>query len=158
VATAPDRRAVIAVDTNVLVYAHRPEMGEHEAARAALRRLTQESAWGLPWPVAHEFVRVVTEPRSFIDPTPLERALATIAALLQAPGCRPLGEGPGHWKRLTEIALAGRAGQAMLYDARIAAICLAHGVNELWTADRDFGRFPGLRTRNPMVSRIPPLG
>jgi len=149
-------RAVIAVDTNVLVYAHRREMSEHEAARAALRRLTEEPAWGLPWPVAHEFVRVVSEPRWFSDPTPLGHALATIAALLGAPGCRALGEGPGHWRRLTEVALAGSAGQAMLYDARIAAICLAHGVNELWTADRDFGRFPGLRTRNPLVRDVPP--
>ena len=145
---------MIAVDTNVLVYAHRPEMGEHEAARGALRHLTRESAWGLPWPVAHEFVRVVTEPRWFVDPTPLGHALATIAALLQAPGCRPLAEEPGHWTRLAELALAGRAAQAMLYDARIASICLAHGVNELWTADRDFGRFPGLRTRNPMVDDL----
>jgi len=153
VAPRPYGRAVIALDTNVLVYAHRPEMSEHEAARAALRRLTEEPAWGLPWPVAHEFVRVVSEPRWFVDPTPLEHALAAIAALLRAPGCRALGEGSGHWKRLTEIALTGRAAQAMLYDARIAAICLAHGVNELWTADRDFGRFPGLRTRNPLVRR-----
>jgi len=151
VAASGRHRAVIAVDTNVLVYAHRPEMGEHEAARAAVRRLTREPAWGMPWPVAHEFVRVVSEPRWFVDPTPLEHALATVGALLGAPGCRALGEGPGHWKRLTEMALAGRAAQAMLYDARIAAICLAHGVNELWTADRDFGRFPGLRTRNPLV-------
>ncbi len=147
---------MIAIDTNLLVYAHRREMGEHEAARAALRRLTEEPAWGLPWPVAHEFVRVVSEPRWFVDPTPLAHALSTIATLLRAPGCRALGEGPGHWKRLTEVAIAGRAGQALLYDARIAAICLAHGVNELWTADRDFGRFPGLRTRNPLVGDGPP--
>ncbi len=152
-APRPYGRAVIALDTNVLVYAHRPEMSEHEAARAALRRLTEEPAWGLPWPVGHEFVRVVSEPRWFVDPTPLDQALAAIAALLQAPGCRAIGEGSGHWKRLTEVALAGKAAQAVLYDARIAAICLAHGVSELWTADRDFGRFPGLRTRNPLVRR-----
>lgn len=101
--------------------------------------------------MAHEFVRVVSEPRWFLEPTALEHALATIAALLEAPGCRPLAEGPGHWKRLTEIARP-QAGKTMPYDARITAICLAHGVDELWTADRDFGRFPGLRTRNPLVA------
>ncbi len=151
---APSGGSVSALDTNVRVYAHRPEMGEHHAARAALRQLVREPAWGLPWPVAHEFVRVVTEARWFIDPTPLDYALATIAALLRAPGCRPLGEASGHWKRLTELATAGRTAQAMVYDARIAAICLAHGVDELWTADRDFGRFPGLRTRNPLVDGL----
>lgn len=149
---------MIAVDTNLLVYAHRPEMTEHEPARAAVRRLTQESAWGLPWPVAHEFVRVVSEPHWFLDPTPLDRALGAIQALVGAPGCHLLGEGPGHWSRLTEMVLSGGAGRTLVYDARIAAICLAHGVSELWTVDRDFGRFPGLRTRNPMVGPGPASG
>lgn len=141
---------MIALDTNVLVYAHRPETHDHEAARAALARLS--SPWALPWPVAHEFVRVVTEPRWFTDPTPLDRALETIAALLSASGCRPIGEGPDHWRRLSELAGDGHAGRTLLYDARIAAICLSNGVLELWTADRDFSRFPTLRTRNPLVA------
>jgi len=141
---------VIALDTNLLVYAHRPETHEHEAARAALAALP--SPWALPWPVAHEFVRVVTEPRWFRDPTPLDRALGTIAALLESGGCRPIGEGPSHWTQLGELARDGRAGRTLLYDARIAAICLADGVSELWTADRDFSRFPALRTRNPLVA------
>ena len=52
----------------------------------------------------------------------------------------------------TELTLGGRAGRTFVYDARIAAVCLAHGVEELWTADRDFGRFPSLRTRNPLAT------
>ncbi len=144
---------MIALDTNLLVYAHRPETADHEATRAALETL--RSAWALPWPVAHEFVRVVTEPRWFNDPTPLDQAVETIETLLASGGCRPLGETTGHWSRLGGLARAGRAGRTMVYDARIAAICLAHGVDELWTADRDFSRFPGLRTRNPLVAAPP---
>jgi len=141
---------VIALDTNLLVYAHRPEMADHESARSALAGL--RSSWALPWPVAHEFVRVVTEPQWFTDPTPLDRALHAVEALLGSGGGRPIGETALHWSRLADIAVAGRTARSMIYDARIAAICLAHGVEELWTADRDFGRFPSLRTRNPLIS------
>lgn len=140
---------MIALDTNLLVYAHRPETADHEPTRAALGGL--RSVWALPWPVAHEFVRVVTEPRWFSDPTPIARALEAIGTLLESGGCRALGETAGHWSRLGELARAGQAGRTMVYDARIAAICLAHGVEELWTADRDFSRFPTLRTHNPLV-------
>ena len=144
---------MIALDTNLLVYAHRPEMADHAAARLALGDL--RSAWALPWPVAHEFVRVVTEPRWFTDPTPLDRAVHVIETLVHTGGCRAIGETSGHWSRLSELALAGGAGRTMVYDARIAAICLAQGVAELWTADRDFSRFPGLRTRNPLIRAAP---
>lgn len=144
---------MIALDTNLLVYAHRPETADHEGTRAALDGL--RSAWALPWPVAHEFVRVVTEPRWFREPTPLDRALHAIEALLESGGCVPIAETRGHWLRLAELAVGGRAGRTMVYDARIAAICIAHGVEELWTADRDFSRFPDLRTRNPLVGVAP---
>lgn len=140
---------MIALDTNLLVYAHRPETADHEPTRAALDGL--RSTWALPWPVAHEFVRVVTEPRWFRDPTPLEAALQAIQTLLASGPCVAIGETSGHWDRLAGLAVAGGAGRTILYDARIAAICLAHGVEELWTADRDFSRFPTLRTRNPLV-------
>jgi uncharacterized protein len=52
---------------------------------------------------------------------------------------------------LKEIATQGQIRGGQIHDARIAAICLQHGVSELWTADRDFSRFPQLKTRNPLV-------
>jgi hypothetical protein len=48
------------------------------------------------------------------------------------------------------LETSGVAG-AKVHDARIAALCLSHGVAELWTADRDFSRFPSLTTRNPLI-------
>lgn len=142
---------MIALDTNIVVYAHRPDLSDHGAATAAIEDLVARGTWGLPWPVAHEFVRVVTDGRRFEFPTPLDVALETIVALLGGAGARGLGEGPAHWSRLSEVARAGRASGPLFYDARIAAICLAEGVSELWTADRDFSRFPALLTRNPLV-------
>lgn len=123
----------------------------HERAGEALRELAGARAWGLPWPVAHEFVCAVTRPGYFTTPTPTEVALDFIARLLVTSGAQPLGYGSGHWGRLVALAVPADARGYGIYDARIAAICLAHGVRELWTADRDFGRFPSLKVRNPLV-------
>jgi uncharacterized protein len=62
-----------------------------------------------------------------------------------------LGEANSHWPALRAMLLAGRVSGAMVHDARIAAICAEHGVRELWTADRDFSRFPALKCRNPLL-------
>jgi hypothetical protein len=62
-----------------------------------------------------------------------------------------LHEGPSHFELLRDLVTAGKIEGSQIHDARIAAICLSHGVSELWTADRDFSRFPQLRVRNPLV-------
>ena len=142
----------VAVDTNILVYAHRPEAPEHDAARRALERLRHGSRpWAIPWTVAYEFLSVVSQPRIWLVPTPLSQAVAALAAW-SAPGqARILGEGPAHLEHLTqitgELALTG----SRVFDARVAATCLEHGVTELWSADRDFSRFPALKVVNPLV-------
>jgi len=144
---------MIAVDTNILVAFQRLEYTEHDRAVTVIRSLAEGATlWALPWPCLHEFFSVVTHPRIFKNPTPPEHALAAVSALLESPSVRLLTEGPGHWERLSRIVLAGHIVGPAVHDARIAAICLAHGVRELWTSDRDFSRFPALKTRNPFVS------
>jgi predicted nucleic acid-binding protein len=64
-----------------------------------------------------------------------------------------LGETDGHWAALKSLVLPGRVEGPMIHDARVAALCVSHGIRELWTADRDFGRFPGVTAVNPLVSR-----
>jgi toxin-antitoxin system PIN domain toxin len=143
---------MIAVDTNLLVYAHRAAMPQHEAALAALDRLARRpGGWAVPWPCVHEFVAVVTRPVPGVRPTPPGVAFDALDAWLSHPACRVLGESAAHldlWRALVERA--GVVGGAV-HDARIAAICLGHGVAELWTRDRDFSRYPDLRTRDPLV-------
>jgi toxin-antitoxin system PIN domain toxin len=145
---------MIAVDTNLLVYAHRAVSDEHEAAVHAIETLASGgSAWALPWPVLHEFVKVMTSiPR---ERPPLDAALGMAQRLVDAPGCVVIGEAAGHLPRITDLALRGDAGGTRFYDARIAAICLGHGVREIWTADSDFSRFPGLIARNPIAVHPP---
>lgn len=145
---------VIAVDTNLLVYAHRKDMPFHLEAAAKLSELAEGTqAWAIPWPCVAEFVAVVTNPRIFKKPSPLGVALDQVEAWLQAPSAVLLAEGEGFWKSFRETLEAGRVAGGQVHDGRVAALCLAHGVTELWTADRDFGRFAGLRTRNPLVGR-----
>ena len=142
---------MIAVDTNLLVYAHRTDSPWHEAAKQCLEDLVgTETEWAIPWPCLHEFLGIVTRSTIFKPPTPLEAAITQIDYWLEAPTLTLLGEGPGYWLELRELMAHAKITGAMIHDARIAAICIQHDA-ELWSADRDFGRFPGLRVRNPLV-------
>jgi uncharacterized protein len=143
---------VIAIDSNLLIYAHRRDNEAYAAARAELEQLaTGRALWAIPYPCVHEFIRNVTEPRIYADPTPLDLALEQVMTWQCAPRARLIGEGSRHLDLLGDVCREGRVRGAAVHDARIAAICLEHGVSELWTADRDFGRFPSLKTRNPLV-------
>jgi hypothetical protein len=142
---------MIAVDTNILVYAYNSRASEHAAARGALERLATSPAWGIPWIAAGEFIAVVTNPRMWRPPASAHEAIAALEVWLGTPGARLLGEMPGSWARFRELALAGSVQGRKVHDARIAAVCLDHGVTELWSLDRDFSWFPALRVRNPLV-------
>jgi toxin-antitoxin system PIN domain toxin len=144
---------VIAVDTNLLVYAYRSDVPFHAGARACLTELAEgRGAWAIPWPCLHEFLCVVTHPRVLNPPTALAAALEQVSAWLESPNLVVLAEPADYWPILLEVAASARVTGPLVHDARIAALCRAHGVRELWTADRDFGRFPGLVTRNPLVA------
>ncbi|MFT3832270.1 MAG: PIN domain-containing protein [Micropruina sp.] len=142
---------MIALDTNILVYAHRADSPHHAAAQRALHRaITGRSAVGVPWPVLHEFLAIVTHRRIYQPATPMPDALAAAEALTGAPGVHLLGEGADQLPLLSELLASGTATGARVHDARIAAICLAHGVDALWSADRDFSWFPQLKVVNPL--------
>lgn len=143
---------MIAVDTNILVYAHRLDSPFNESAYDALKQLAhRRSSWAIPWPCLHEFYAVVTHPRIFDPPTSPDAALDQIDAWCSSPSLVLLGEGATHLRTLRELAVAGDVVGGRIHDARIAALCLQHNVTELWSADRDFSRFPKLATRNPLA-------
>jgi toxin-antitoxin system PIN domain toxin len=141
---------VIAVDTNLLVYAHRADMPQHQAANAVLRVLAEGALpWAIAWPCIHEFFATVTSAKFKPVSTP-KLAWGAIRNITASPSLRLIGEGVNHLQWLARFIAEGKVRGAMIHDARIAAICLAHGVNELWTADRDFSRFGELKTHNPL--------
>jgi toxin-antitoxin system PIN domain toxin len=142
---------VIAVDTNLLIYAHRREFPQHARAAEAVRGLATGSVtWGIPWPCIGEFVSVVTNPRPFERPSTPEEAAIQLDVWVYAPAVQLLGERADTWAHFRELLVESGVTRSRVHDARIAAICLDHGVHELWTADRDFSRFPKLRTHNPL--------
>lgn len=145
---------MIALDTNLLVYAHRPDAQFHREASAVLSDLANGTQrWAIPWPCVHEFIAVVTHPRIYKTPTPLNIALEALGALDALSSVELIGEGEGYLERLEAIAKPARVVGGAIHDARIAAICKFHGVKELWSADRDFSRFPQLKTHNPLLPR-----
>ncbi len=144
---------MIAVDSNLLVYAHREDTSWHNAAYARIVELAEGSAaWAIPWPCIHEFLSIVTHPRIYAPPTPLEKAIDQVEAWLESPNLVLLSESEDYWHQLRSTLQVGRVSGPQVHDARIAALCQQHGVSELWTIDRDFSRFPGLTIRNPLVS------
>lgn len=143
---------MIAVDTNILVYAHREDAEWHTAAYEKVRQLAEGNvAWAIPWPCIHEFLAIVTHPRIYRPPSPLAAAIDQIDAWLESRTLVLLTESNEHWPQLRELLLGGKAVGAKVHDARIAALCLQHGVRQLWSADRDFGRFPDLPVVNPLI-------
>jgi uncharacterized protein len=142
---------VIAVDTNILVYAYDESSPAHERARAAMERLASTPSWGLPWIVAGEFYAVLTDARLWREPH-VDGALSALDAWIGTPGARLLAELPGQWPRLRTLLAGARPLGRRVHDARIAAVCLAAGVSELWSSDRDFSWYPQLNVRNPLVA------
>ena len=144
---------MIAVDTNILVYAHREDSAFHAAAVACVAQLAEGGAlWAIPWPCIHEFLAIVTHPRIYDPPTPLGVALDSVEAWLQAPTLILLAEADDYWPHLRSLAESGKLAGPRIHDARIAALCREHGVRELWSADRDFSRFPEFTVTNPLAA------
>ncbi|MCL2346247.1 MAG: PIN domain-containing protein [Desulfobulbus sp.] len=144
---------MIALDTNLLVYAHRGENRFHtEAARLVRGLAEKKSPWAIPWPCLHEFYNIATHPRLYSPPSTTEEAIRQIETWLGSPTLHLLSETPAHWPTLRDLLTKARVQGGMVHDARIAALCLAHGVRELWSADRDFNRFPALKVRNPLLA------
>ena len=144
--------APVFVDTNILVYAHREDSPFHEIAAYRLASLAEGRAlWAIPWPCLHEFLAVVTRPRIYNPPTGLVAALEQVDAWLEAPTLVLLTEPEQYWPELRATVSAGQTTGARIHDAHVAALCRQHGVQELWSVDRDFGRFSNLRVVNPLI-------
>jgi toxin-antitoxin system PIN domain toxin len=143
---------MIAVDTNILVYAHRADSPFHLKADAVVTTLAEGAfAWAIPWPCLYEFFAIVTHPRIYKPPTPVADALVQIDRWLESPTLVLLHEEDGYWSALRPMVERSLVTGGAVHDARIAALCQRHGVTTLYSADRDFSRFPALSTENPLL-------
>lgn len=143
---------MIAVDTNILVHAHRRDSRWHEKAALVLQSLAEgRSPWAIPCPCLHEFFAIATHPRIYRPSSTPTQALEQIRAWRESPSLVLLTEDDEYWSMLEAVVQRSAVCGPAIQDARIAALCMRHGVRELLTADRDFSRFAGLVTRNPLA-------
>ena len=138
---------MIAVDTNILVYAHRAELAKHEPAAAKLVALAEgPAAWALPVFCLGEFLRVVTHPRLFDPPFTAAEACRALERVLSSPSLEVISPGPSFPELLAEAVQEADAVGNLAFDAQIVALCRESGVRVLLTEDRDFDRFPSFPT------------
>ncbi len=143
---------MIALDTNILVYAHRRDAEWHRPAADLIKSLAEGiNQWAIAWPSIHEFLAIVTHRKIYAPPSTLEQAVSQVDAWLASPSIVLLSESDNHWSTLQSLLTKGQVNGPLVHDARIAALCLTHGVTEFLTADRDFSRFPSLSSRNPLL-------
>lgn len=139
-----------ALDTNILVFAEIRSSSHHQVARRVLTELVEGPLpWAIPWPCIYEFLRVITHPRVFHPPVPMDVALSDLGRILASPTLVMLAETPNHAEIMLSVMETSRPSGNLVHDAHIAALCLEHGVTELITGDRDFARFPMLPVINP---------
>ncbi|MFA6033392.1 MAG: TA system VapC family ribonuclease toxin [Myxococcota bacterium] len=137
---------MMAVDTNVLIYAHRTETPKHEQAKKWLISLAEGSAeWAIPAACIAEFLRVTTHRRIFDPPSTVVQSTAFLDALMGSPSLKVICPGCDFYSMLTELVRSSNSTGNLVFDAQIAAICRENGVSTLLTEDRDFLRFPGLK-------------
>jgi hypothetical protein len=138
-------------DVNVLVYAHRQDGPEYPLYRRWLEELVRaEAAFGMADIVLSGFLRIVTNPRVFARPTPVNLAVSFADELRALPNCVTVAPGPRHWSIFTRLCLEAGAKGNLVADAYLAALAIESG-SEWITSDRGFSRFPGLRWRHPLA-------
>ena len=143
-----------AIDTNILIHAEVESSERHRPALKVLQGLAEGALpWAIPWPCIYEFLRVVTHPRVFHPPVPLNIALQDLRKVLASPSLFLLAETARHASVLDQVISQSGATGNLIHDAHIVALCLEHGVSEIITGDRDFTRFAGLKTINPFATQ-----
>ena len=142
----------VTIDANVLIEASNASSGRNVIARRAVESLVdQDDILYVFWPVALAFLRVVTHSRLFPEPMDLGTALASIEALTARPNVRTGSERRGFLAQLRITASGGAARGQLIHDAHIVALMRQHDVSTIWTNDRDFLRFDGIRVVDPFA-------
>jgi predicted nucleic acid-binding protein len=141
---------MIAIDTNLLVYAHRSRMPEHARARKAIARAAEsDDGWGIASASLTEFWAVATHPASEGRPSTPSQAAAFIRALVQA-GAQIWLPGPGFGDRLLQLGIDLDVAGPRVFDLQIALTAFEGGATDLWTHDARFVKVPGLRLHDPL--------
>ena len=141
---------MIVLDANLLLYAYDSRSDKHEQARKWIEQaLSEETVVGLPWQTISAFIRIATNPRIPGQRFSLDEVVQVVDEWLELPNVKLLAPGDQHWNILRKLLIAGQARGPLATDAQLAALTMEYG-GVLHTTDRDFGRFLGLRWKNPV--------
>ena len=139
------------IDANILLYAYDTDSRYHERARTWLENVMVGGPVRLAITTLMAFVRISTDPRVFQQPLAAGVACDHVAEWLALPDVAIAEPTPDHWAVLARLAMDGQARGPLMMDAHLAALAVEHGAM-LCTSDRDFRRFRGLRTLDPLAS------
>ena len=138
------------IDANLLLYAYNPRSEFHAVSRAWLEAMLNGSELTrFTWATLWAFVRISTNPRVFERPLSVREAAKAVDSWIAQPNTGILEPGENHWAILRPLLEKSQASGPLVTDAALAAIAIEHGAT-LFTTDRDFSRFPGLRLANPI--------
>jgi toxin-antitoxin system PIN domain toxin len=141
---------ILLVDVNVLLYAYNTGASQHQAAQKWLEdTICGPHQFGLCWHTIMGFIRIGTDHRALARPFSLEEVSRVVDEWLQQESVTILVPGARHWSILTEFLIQGQARGPLAMDAHLAALSVEHGAT-FCTTDRDFSRFSGLKTLNPL--------
>lgn len=140
------------VDANILVYATDPTAPKHEAARQWLASALGGSSQsvGLPWPNLFAYLRIVTNPRIYSPPAPVDEAWNRVTQFLDAPAAWIPQPGPRHRHIFESLVAEVQPTGNLISDAHLAALATEHGLTVV-SADSDFAKFTSIRWLNPLV-------
>lgn len=142
---------MIAIDTNLLIYAHRSHTPQHRKTQIALERACRgQKGVGVAYPSLLEFWSVVTHPAAEGKPSSLKEAEAFIHGLVDEGGVNIWMPHLGFWQRLLQVAIDLKVQGARLFDLQIALIAFDNGATEIWTHDANFLVIPGLKKYDPL--------
>jgi uncharacterized protein len=142
---------MIVLDVNLLIYAYDTTCGDHGKARTWVEDVfSGDEPIGLPWQTLSAFIRVLTNPGLFGERFTMRQVLAIVDEWIEMPDVRVLSPGEDHWEYLREMLVGGDVRGKLTTDAELAALTIEYG-GVLYTNDRNFARFPGLRWMNPLL-------
>lgn len=140
------------VDVNVLLYASDQSSSFHAKALDLLERLARgPDLLYLFWPVLMSYLRIATHSAIFPRPLSVEAATGNLEQLLALPHTRTAGEGEGFWQVYAAVTSGAVVRGNLVPDAHLVALMRQNGVGTLWTHDRDFRKFEGVRVRDPFA-------
>jgi uncharacterized protein len=142
---------VIVVDANLLIYSYDTDSTHHKKSRAWVEKIFSDiELVGLTWQTVSAFLRVITNRRLPGSRLTVKQGTEIVEAWLEQPNVRIIVAGDEHWSVLKQMMVEGQASGPLVSDAELAALTVEYG-GVLYTADRDFARFPGLRWKNPLT-------